>query len=400
MEDSNKITFSSAVAKIIKFAIAGAIIFLVYYLRNVLLPFAVAFLFAYVLNPVVRFFQRFFKSRAVSVVVTLISVVGLFTALVLIFTPMIYDESVHLYQLIKDTAIQNNWQNELGMLPEFVSDFLSRFSDNINLDEIFDSDSITSAVEKIVALIVPEIQAFFSKTFNVIASALGFAIVILYLIFIMIDYDNLKLGWHRLIPHRYRGPVFKFAARFEIEMHRYFRGQLCVVAIVTVLYCTGFSAIGLPMGLMLGLLIGFLNLIPYMQILGFLPALCLAIIRSLETGSSVWGVIAMTAAVFVVVQILQDLIITPRIMGKNTGLNPAMILLSLSIWGKLLGFLGLLAALPFTCMVKTYYTEFVAKQYTRAQRLGNKNDVSLPEPDLNRGKPKNRLVDIRKCNRD
>ena len=332
--------------------------------------------------------------------VTLIAVAGLFTVLVLIFTPLIYDESVHLYQLIKDTAIQNNWQNELGMLPEFVSDFLSRFSDNINLDEIFDSDSITSAVEKIVALIVPEIQAFFSKTFNVIASALGFAIVILYLIFIMIDYDNLKLGWHRLIPHRYRGPVFKFAARFEIEMHRYFRGQLCVVAIVTVLYCTGFSAIGLPMGLMLGLLIGFLNLIPYMQILGFLPALCLAIIRSLETGSSVWGVIAMTAAVFVVVQILQDLIITPRIMGKNTGLNPAMILLSLSIWGKLLGFLGLLAALPFTCMVKTYYTEFVAQQYNRAQRLNVRNDVSLPEPDLNRGKPKNRLVDVRKRNRE
>ena len=400
MDDSNKITFSSAVAKIIKFAIAGAIVFLVYYLRNVLLPFAVAFLFAYVLNPVVHFFQRFFKSRAVSVAVTLIAVAGLFTVLVLIFTPLIYDESVHLYQLIKDTAIQNNWQNELGMLPEFVSDFLSRFSDNINLDEIFDSDSITSAVEKIVALIVPEIQAFFSKTFNVIASALGFAIVILYLIFIMIDYDNLKLGWHRLIPHRYRGPVFKFAARFEIEMHRYFRGQLCVVAIVTVLYCTGFSAIGLPMGLMLGLLIGFLNLIPYMQILGFLPALCLAIIRSLETGSSVWGVIAMTAAVFVVVQILQDLIITPRIMGKNTGLNPAMILLSLSIWGKLLGFLGLLAALPFTCMVKTYYTEFVAQQYNRAQRLNVRNDVSLPEPDLNRGKPKNRLVDVRKRNRE
>ncbi|MBQ3617286.1 MAG: AI-2E family transporter, partial [Bacteroidales bacterium] len=186
-----------------------------------------------------------------------------------------------------------------------------------------------------------------------------------------------------------------FAARFEIEMHRYFRGQLCVVGVVTVLYCTGFSVIGLPMGLMLGLLIGFLNLIPYMQILGFLPALCLAIIRSLETGQSVWGVIAMTAAVFVVVQILQDLIITPRIMGKNTGLNPAMILLSLSVWGKLLGFLGLLAALPFTCMVKTYYSEFVAKQHTLAQRLSEQNDVQLPLPDPRQGKPKN-LLKIRR----
>ncbi|MDD6003006.1 MAG: AI-2E family transporter [Bacteroidales bacterium] len=394
MEES-KITFSSAVSKILKIAVAGAVLFLVYYLRNVLLPFAVAFLFAYLLNPIVHFFQKILKNRAISVAVTLISVTGLFTLLVMIFAPIIYDESVHLYQLIKDTAIQNNWQNELTVLPDFVTDLLDRFTDNIELEDIFSSDNVSSAVEKIAALIVPEIQAFFSKTFNIIASSLGFAIVILYLIFIMIDYDNLKQGWHRLIPHRYRGPVFKFAARFEIEMHRYFRGQLCVVGVVTVLYCTGFSVIGLPMGLMLGLLIGFLNLIPYMQILGFLPALCLAIIRSLETGQSVWGVIAMTAAVFVVVQILQDLIITPRIMGKNTGLNPAMILLSLSVWGKLLGFLGLLAALPFTCMVKTYYSEFVAKQHTLAQRLSEQNDVQLPLPDPRQGKPKN-LLKIRR----
>ncbi|MBP5503522.1 MAG: AI-2E family transporter [Bacteroidales bacterium] len=390
MEDS-KFTFSTAVSKVLKIAVAGAGLFLVYYLRNVLLPFAVAFLFAYLLNPVVHFFQRFLKNRAISVVVTLISVAALFTLLVMIFTPLIYDESVHLYQLIKDTAIQNNWQNELTVMPEFVTNILDRFTENVELEDILSSDNVSSAVEKVVGLIVPEIQAFFSKTFNVIASSLGFAIVILYLIFIMIDYDNLKQGWHRLIPHRYRGPVFKFAARFEIEMHRYFRGQLCVVGIVTVLYCAGFSIIGLPMGLMLGLLIGFLNLIPYMQILGFLPALCLAIIRSLETGSSVWAVIAMTAAVFVVVQILQDLIITPRIMGKNTGLNPAMILLSLSIWGKLLGFLGLLAALPFTCMVKTYYTEFVAKQHDRSLRLDALNDVQLPIPDPQQWKPKNLL---------
>ncbi|MBR2886886.1 MAG: AI-2E family transporter [Bacteroidales bacterium] len=394
MEES-KITFSSAVSKILKIAVAGAVLFLVYYLRNVLLPFAVAFLFAYLLNPIVHFFQKILKNRAISVAVTLISVTGLFTLLVMIFAPIIYDESVHLYQLIKDTAIQNNWQNEFTVLPDFVTDLLDRFTDNVELEDIFSSDNVSSAVEKIAALIVPEIQAFFSKTFNIIASSLGFAIVILYLIFIMIDYDNLKQGWHRLIPHRYRGPVFKFAARFEIEMHRYFRGQLCVVGVVTVLYCTGFSVIGLPMGLMLGLLIGFLNLIPYMQILGFLPALCLAIIRSLETGQSVWGVIAMTATVFVVVQILQDLIITPRIMGKNTGLNPAMILLSLSVWGKLLGFLGLLVALPFTCMVKTYYSEFVAKQHTLAQRLSEQNDVQLPLPDPRQGKPKN-LLKIRR----
>lgn len=391
--DKSKITFSSAVSVIIKVSIAAALVFLIYYLRNVLLPFVLAFLLAYLLNPVVRFFQKFLKNRIAAVLATLLSLTAFLTLLVFIIVPIIYDEAVHLYQLIKDAALQNNWENELSMLPQFISDWLDNLASWVDLDYLLSSDSISSAVENIVSSVLPEIQSFFSKTINVIASALGFAIVILYLIFIMIDYDNLKQGWYRLVPMNYKAAVSKFAARFEVEMHRYFRGQLSVVAIVTVLYCVGFTAIGLPMGLLLGLLIGCLNLIPYMQILGFLPALCLAVIRSLETGTPLWIVIALTAGVFVVVQILQDLIITPRIMGRNTGLNPAMILLSLSVWGKLLGFLGLLAALPFTCMVKTYYSEFVAKQGSKGDK---KSDVTLPQPDINSSNPRNVLADIRK----
>ncbi|MCQ2975005.1 MAG: AI-2E family transporter [Bacteroidales bacterium] len=391
----NKITFSSAVSKIVKLIIILAIIFLVYYLRNVLLPFVVAFLVAYLLNPIVNFFQKFFKKRIVSVGVTLLLVVVFISAFFTILSPIIYNETVHLYQLIKDTAIQNNWQNQLNSLPGFVFEYINSFSEDTNLQAILSSDNIVSALEKLGSVVLPEIRDFFSKTMNIILSSLGFAIVILYLIFIMIDYENLRAGWHNLIPPSYRGPVFKFSARFEIEMHRYFRGQVTVVAFVTVLYCVGFSIIGLPMGLLLGLLIGFLNLIPYMQILGFLPALCLAIIRSLETGTSLWIVILLTAIVFIVVQIIQDLIITPKIMGKNTGLNPAMILLSLSIWGKLLGFLGLLVALPFTCMVKTYYQEFVSKQNNRKKRLQIEEDVELPQPNIPNKQSTNILDEIR-----
>ncbi|MBQ5551104.1 MAG: AI-2E family transporter [Bacteroidales bacterium] len=112
------------------------------------------------------------------------------------------------------------------------------------------------------------------------------------------------------------------------------------------------------MGLLLGLMVGMLNIVPYLQILGFLPALLLSCVMSMETGTPVWLCILMTASVFVTVQIIQDMFLTPKIMGHATGLNPAMILLSLSVWGKLLGFLGLIVAIPFTCIVKIYYSEY------------------------------------------
>jgi predicted PurR-regulated permease PerM len=108
-----------------------------------------------------------------------------------------------------------------------------------------------------------------------------------------------------------------------------------------------------------GLLLGLLNMVPYLQIIGMIPAMLLALFHAVETGTSVWLVLGLVGLVFAVVQVIQDAVLVPRIMGKVTGLNPAMILLSLSIWGKLLGLLGLIIALPMTCLLLVYYRRFI-----------------------------------------
>jgi predicted PurR-regulated permease PerM len=119
--------------------------------------------------------------------------------------------------------------------------------------------------------------------------------------------------------------------------------------------------IGMPMAILLGLFIGLLNMVPYLQIIGLIPAFLLALVHALETGGNLWTMLALTGLVFVVVQIIQDAILVPRIMGKEMGLSPAMILLSLSIWGKLLGIFGLLIALPMTCLLVAYYRRFLTR---------------------------------------
>ena len=126
----------------------------------------------------------------------------------------------------------------------------------------------------------------------------------------------------------------------------------------------------------MGLFLGLLNMVPYLQIVGTVPALLLAVVHAVETGTAIWVVLALVALVFVGVQVIQDAVLVPRIMGKVTGLNPAMILLSLSIWGKLLGLLGLIIALPMTYLLVVYYRRFLAAQAAQDEPVEESDAMS------------------------
>ena len=120
------------------------------------------------------------------------------------------------------------------------------------------------------------------------------------------------------------------------------------------------------MAILLGLFIGLLNMVPYLQMIGIIPAVLLALVHALETGTNFWMVLGLTGLVFAVAQIVQDAFLVPKIMGDVTGLSPAAILLSLSIWGKLLGIFGLLIALPMTCLLLAYYQRLLATSQEHA----------------------------------
>ncbi len=145
-------------------------------------------------------------------------------------------------------------------------------------------------------------------------------------------------------------------------MKAYFRGQATIALIVGILFCLGFSIIGLPLAILMGILIGLLNLIPYLQILGFIPVLLLCVLQSLETNESLWMTIGAASIVFFIIQLIQESVLIPRIMNKVTGLHPAIILLSLSIWGSLLGITGLILALPMTTLLLSYYKRYANRE--------------------------------------
>jgi predicted PurR-regulated permease PerM len=120
------------------------------------------------------------------------------------------------------------------------------------------------------------------------------------------------------------------------------------------------------MAIALGVFIGMLNMVPYMQLIGFIPTILLAIVKSADTGQNFWVIFLSALVVFAVVQVIQDTLLTPKIMGKVTGLNAAIILLSLSIWGSLLGVLGMIIALPMTTLLLNYYQKYIIKSHQEA----------------------------------
>ena len=136
---------------------------------------------------------------------------------------------------------------------------------------------------------------------------------------------------------------------------------------VGILFSIGFLIIGFPMAIGLGLFIGLLNMVPYLQLVGFIPTIILAIVKAADTGQNFWFIMLLALIVFAVVQVIQDTILTPKIMGHVTGLNSAIILLSLSIWGSLLGILGMIIALPMTTLLINYYQKYVIKKEERGE---------------------------------
>ena len=129
-----------------------------------------------------------------------------------------------------------------------------------------------------------------------------------------------------------------------------------------ILFCIGFTIIGFPMAIGLGILIGILDLVPYLHTFALIPTAFLAGLKALDTGQNFWVVFGLALLVFAVVQVIIDMVVTPKIMGKQMGLNPAILLLSLSVWGALLGFIGLIVALPLTTLIMAYWQRYVTKE--------------------------------------
>lgn len=339
--------------------IAGIIIayMLISRLSGALLPFLIAWLFCYLVYPIVKFFQYRlkFKSRVLSIITVLLLVTALMVGLSFAIIPPIIQEAVMLKEFITNYLTSGSTANNI---PDVVNNFIREHIDMRQVEAYFSADRIGELIKSGL----PKLWRVVSQSFSLVSGVVAAFMVLVYVFFILNDYETLAHGWVRLIPEKYRERVLSVTRDVEISMSNYFRGQSLIALCVGILFSIGFLIIDFPMAIGFGLFVGLLNIVPYLQITSIVPMIFLSLVKAANTGENFWWILIAAGTVMLVVQIIQETILIPRIMNKAIGLHPAVILLSLSIWGSLLGLVGMIIALPATALILSYYRRFLRKQ--------------------------------------
>lgn len=350
-----KITFDRFIRWMLTAVVVIAVLLLMNYLSSVLLPFFVAWLLAYLIYPVVKFVQyrMHVPTRILSIAVTLLFMVAVIVGIFYLIIPPMID------QFDKLSDVLTRYLHEKTHIANFPATIQQWINENKNsIHEFFQQDDVTEAIRNAM----PKVFSMIGQTASILLSVAASLITLLYLFFILLDYEKLASGFIKMFPKKSRPFWHALMNDVEHEMNSYIRGQSLVALCIGILFCIGFTIIDFPMAIALGILIGILSLIPYVHGLAFIPMLILSLLKAADTGQNFWVIFASATAVFIIVQIITDMVLTPKIMGKAMGLNPAVILLSLSVWGALLGFLGLIIALPLSTLIIAYYQRYITKE--------------------------------------
>lgn len=352
-----EITFDRFIRGVLFVALLALFVVGLNWLSAVLLPFFAAWAIAWVLAPVVKFLHDrcYIRPRSVAVVLTLILAIAIAVGALWLIIPPFIEGVLH----IKDALLrylQNGGQNT--QLPEWLQHLLQQWIGSLQLEEMLQQDNLL----QMVRTSLPHVWNVVQSTANVVVSLASSAFALLYLVLLLADYDHYATVWLKYVPRSQRAFLEKLSNDVAHNMRGYFRGQVLVAISNGVMFSIGFWLIGLPMPVGMGVFVGVLSFIPYIQVLGILPAALLALLQMADTGSSFWGMMALVIVVYIVVQVLQDTIFTPRIMGRIMGLSPAVVLLSLSVWGYIAGIIGLMVALPLTTLMLAYYQRYILEE--------------------------------------
>ena len=373
---SKEITFDKFIrwAGIVTLVIA--VLYITNYLSEVLLPFFIAWFFAYLLYPVVKFIENklHVKVRAISILLAMGAAIAIVGGVIWLIIPPMIDQFDKLGEVLTRWVHQTTHTNNLTMLiKEWLQD------NQTTIERFLKSKDFSDALKTTM----PKVFSVVSQTATVLMSIVASMITLLYMFFILLDYETLTANWVRIFPKKNRPFWSALMKDVERELNNYIRGQGMVALCMGIMFCIGFTIISFPMAIGLGILIGIMDLVPYLHTFALIPTAFLAMLKAADTGQNFWVVFGLAVLVFCVVQVITDMVVTPKIMGKAMGLNPAILLLSLSIWGALLGFLGLIVALPLTTLLIAYWQRYVTREKPQyEEKLG----PDLPETATETGK--------------
>ena len=333
--------------QIIYFVVAGALLVVIffYFSRRVLTPFFIAFALAYLLDPVTDRLESLKISRTFSVLVLMAGVFSLVTGIGLLIFPLLKLQAEHLVSNLPNyIAIMQEWMYPLlGVVgePEKIQGILNR--ELLKVGEL---------PLKVISSITSILWGSVAGLFSFILLLANLVIIPVVMFYLLRDYDLINKKMLSFVPARSREQVLSLIKEIDGVLAGFVRGQLMVGLIMAGLYSIGLFFCGTPMSLFIGLLAGLASLVPYLGLVfGFVPA---AILTFMQTQD--WVLVFGVAGVFAVVQGLEGMIITPRIVGEKIGLHPVAIILAVLLGAEFFGLVGVIVSVPVAAALNVLFT--------------------------------------------
>jgi predicted PurR-regulated permease PerM len=357
--------------------IAGA--WLLYALRGVLAPVFFAFLIAYMLDPLVdrieqsSLFRNRSYGRAVGIAIILASFFVIAAVGVLVIVPMVYQEVAAFIRRLPNLVARSRAELEplLAEVGITIPSSVGQALEELHLD-------VQSVVAKGYAPFTAFVKSFLGGTATAVAGIVASLMIPVFAFYILYDFDRIVASVADLIPPRMRDDAGSFFGDIDAVLGQFFRGQFTVMAILGVLYSVGYGLIGVPLALPIGILAGVLAFIPYV---GSLTALGLALLMTLLDWQG-WTQLLSVAGVHALIQGLEGFVITPKIMGDTVGISAIAVLLALLVGAELLGFTGVLLAVPAAAVLKILFQR-VERRYRESTFYvsdATEERVSVEEP--------------------
>jgi predicted PurR-regulated permease PerM len=345
---------------------------LLYLLRGALTPVFFAFLVAYMLDPVVDRFEARGYSRAVGITVMLTVVLGglgLFLAFALPgvirdLVTFLRDLPAKAHELL---TLVEPWLTSLGVpVPRSLDDALAQ----LNVDA---SELARQAAVPVGAIV----KSLLGGTLSLLGTLASLLLVPVFAAYLLYDFDRIVEGTRDLVPLRYRTLVVSIARDVDTILGEFIRGQLIVMLILAVLYSLAYAILGVRLGVLIGVAAGLLSFIPYV---GGGVALVFGVLMSLIYWTGVGQLIGVLVA-YTIIQTLEGLVITPRVVGDKVGLSAVWVLFALLVGGELFGFLGVLLALPAAAVTKIFVIRGLTWYRASALFLGYGSATAPPAPE-------------------
>jgi predicted PurR-regulated permease PerM len=321
-------------------ALVGVIIFVIWLLAPVLMPFALAAMLAYLGDPLADRLQRLGMGRAwaVSIVFTVITII--FVGVLLLLVPLVQRQVAN---LIDNLPHYVEWARTVAL--PWVQQRLHLQPDTFDTDKVL--ATIREHIGSIGTIAARTIARVTQSGMGIITWMTNAVLIPVVAFYLLRDWDTMIAHIQRLIPRSVEPTVVRLSRESDQVLGAFVRGQLLVMLALGVFYGLGLTMVGISIGPLIGMIAGLLSFVPYLGfMIGFVAALVAALVQYGD-----WTHVLLVCGVFTVGQLLEGYVLVPRLVGGKIGLHPVAVIFAVLAGGHLFGFLGVLLALPAASVV-------------------------------------------------